>query len=138
MRLLRLRAGVVVFLSADGVAVDQRGVSLTLQPGLQGQRFGFAQGGQCAVQIGFERRGVNQEQDIALFDLAAFFIHTLENNAGHPGAHLGHARGHDASAQFVIDRQRGGGDDFGSHLDQGRFLFSVGGLATPREGQCQR
>ncbi len=90
--------GVVVFLAADGLVIDQLAVALLLQARLVQGRLGLGQGGAGAVMVGLERRRVDQEQYIALFDVAAFAVHPLEHHASDPRAHFGGARGQDTAA----------------------------------------
>ncbi|MNP13620.1 hypothetical protein D3C76_1059080 [compost metagenome] len=132
--------GVVVVLAADGVAFDQLGVTLFLQPGLERIGLGLAQRGVGAVQVGLERRRVDAEQHIALFHVAAFAKGPLQHHAGHAGTDFGNARRGNPPAQFAADRQRAGFDGFDAHGGWRRLFFGVRGAVAraQRQRQCDQ
>ena len=132
--LQRLRAGIVVVLTAHGIAVDQGAVTLVLQFCLEGKCLGFAQCCLRAVQIGLQWRRINNKQHVPLFDFAAFFESALEDDTRHPRADLRDTRRNHAATQFVIDRQRLRDDDFSADLDHRRLFFSGRSFTAGTQG----
>ncbi|MNV18889.1 hypothetical protein D3C71_1097290 [compost metagenome] len=128
--------GVVVVLAADGLVVDQPGVALFLQSGLERVGFSLAQRGFGAVQVSLERRRVDAEQHFALFHVTAFTEGALQDNASHPGTHFGHARCGNPPAQFTADGQWPRFDGLDANRGQRRLFLGIRGLVT--RAQCQR
>ncbi|MNG13008.1 hypothetical protein D3C84_966590 [compost metagenome] len=122
-------------LAADGVDGDQFAVALILQARLVACGLGLGQGCAGAVVIRLERRRVDAEQHVALFDVAALTVHALEHHAGHTGADLGGTRGEDTAIELGADGQR---LDF-HRLDAdgaGRcLLFFEGAVIARAQGQ---
>ncbi|MNE33093.1 hypothetical protein D3C80_1267400 [compost metagenome] len=130
--------GVVIFLAADSLVVDQFAVALLLQTRLVQGGLGLCQGGAGAVMISFQWRWVDQEQHIALFDVTAFAVHPLEHHARDPRAHFGGARRQDAAAEFAADGQWLQLQGFYPHLRCGGFFVLLGAVATAGQGQAQK
>ncbi|MNE71503.1 hypothetical protein D3C80_1673830 [compost metagenome] len=132
--------GVVVVLAADGVAFDQLGVALFLQPGLERIGLGLAQRGVGAVQVGLERRRVDAEQHIAFFHVAAFAKGSLQHHTGHTGTDFGNARRGNPPAQFAADGQRASLDGFDPDGGRRCLFFGVRGAVAcaQRRRQCHK
>ncbi|MNM85401.1 hypothetical protein D3C81_975140 [compost metagenome] len=131
-------SGIVVFLAAHGLVVDQLAVALLLQAGLIQGGLGLGQGGAGAVVVGLEGRRVDEEQHVALLDVTALTVHPLEYHTRHPCAHFGSTRGEDTAAEFAADGQRLQLQGFHAHLRRGHFFFLLGAVATAGQGQAQK
>lgn len=85
----QLGGGAVEVLLADRFDLDQRLVTLDPRLGLLLYRLGAGLVALGSRQGGLERRRVDLEQHIAGLDVGAFFEAFVQDDAGHPGAHLG-------------------------------------------------
>ncbi|MNZ36049.1 hypothetical protein D3C78_534600 [compost metagenome] len=122
-------------LAANRVDGDQFAIALILQACLIAIGLGLGQGGAGAVIVGLERSRVDFEQDIALFDIAAFTVHPLEHDPGHAGTDFGSSRGENAAIELSADGQRLDGYGFDTDAAGRRFFFIDGAVIAGAQRQ---
>ncbi len=126
------REGVVVFLFADGIGVDQLAVSAEFQLGGVEVRLGLGQGRPGAGELGLVGGGVDLVQLIALLHHRALGEKSFQDHARHLGTDLRGAHGRRPAYEgryhgHVADFHRGDVNGLGRHAPQLPLLAFAAG-----------